>query len=56
MNTMLAPALSREVARFGGLACYVGGEGPPLSPVHSVNADGPDPDRRTDRGGHVVGQ
>jgi pimeloyl-ACP methyl ester carboxylesterase len=34
----LAPALSGEFFRVGGIGCYVAGRGPPLLLVHSVNA------------------
>lgn len=38
MNTPLPPALHAESIRFGGIHCYVAGDGPPLLLVHSVNA------------------
>lgn len=34
----LAPALAGERFEFGGLSCYMAGNGPPLLLVHSVNA------------------
>ena len=47
MNIRLAPALSGQIARFDGLACYVGGMGPPLLLVHSVNAAASSAEMRT---------